>query len=200
MDVLMNGLLLAATLFAGGYCWVLAGRVRELKSLDRGLGGAIVTLTRQIELARGTLEEARASTRENRQDLTQLLARADATTAQLKLAVVAAEEARDRLPEPRLGMLRSAPEPLEPEAEPVTAPVLRAPAPEMATSTPARAEARLDSVGRVAVADLLPKPRVLPPLESPLRPRAGREAGPSSGGGSEADLIEALSALASGRS
>ena len=66
MDVLMNGLLLAATLFAGGYCWVLAGRVRELKSLDRGLGGAIVTLTRQIELARGTLEEARASTRENR--------------------------------------------------------------------------------------------------------------------------------------
>ena len=30
MDVLMNGLLLAATLFAGGYCWVLAGRVREL--------------------------------------------------------------------------------------------------------------------------------------------------------------------------
>lgn len=97
-------------------------------------------------------------------------------------------------------MLRSAPEPLEPEAEPVTAPVLRAPAPEMATSTPARAEARLDSVGRVAVADLLPKPRVLPPLESPLRPRAGREAGPVSGGGSEADLIEALSALASGRS
>lgn len=144
MDVLMNGLLLAATLFAGGYCWVLAGRVRELKSLDRGLGGAIVTLTRQIELARGTLEEARASTRENRQDLTQLLARADATTAQLRLAVVAAEEARDRLPEPRLGMLRSAPEPLEPEAEPVTAPVLRAPAPEMATSTPARAEARLE--------------------------------------------------------
>ena len=48
MDVLMNGLLLAATLFAGGYCWVLARRVRDLKSLDRGLGGAIVTLTRQI--------------------------------------------------------------------------------------------------------------------------------------------------------
>ena len=52
MDLLMNGLLLAATLFAGGYCWVLARRVRDLKSLDRGLGGSIVTLTRQIELAR----------------------------------------------------------------------------------------------------------------------------------------------------
>ena len=200
MDVLMNGLLLAATLFAGGYCWVLAGRVRDLKSLDRGLGGAIVTLTRQIELARGTLEEARASTRENRQDLTQLLARADAATAQLRLAVSAAEEARDRLPEPRHAMLRSVPETLDADDEPATAPVLRAPAPEATATPPARAEARLDSVGRVAVADLLPKPRVLPPLESPLRPRAGREAGPASGSGSEADLIEALSALASGRS
>ena len=52
MDLLMNGLLMAATLFAGGYCWVLARRVQDLKSLDRGLGGSIVTLTRQVELAR----------------------------------------------------------------------------------------------------------------------------------------------------
>ena len=35
MDLLMNGLLMAATLFAGGYCWVLARRVRDLKSLDK---------------------------------------------------------------------------------------------------------------------------------------------------------------------
>ena len=69
MDVLMNGLLLTATLFAGGYCWILSRRVRDLKSLDTGLGGAIVTLTRQIELARGTLEEARTATREKARDL-----------------------------------------------------------------------------------------------------------------------------------
>ena len=31
MDLLMNGLLMAATLFAGGYCWVLARRVQDLK-------------------------------------------------------------------------------------------------------------------------------------------------------------------------
>ena len=60
MDLLMDGLLMAATLFAGIYCWVLARRVEALKSLDQGLGGAIVTLTRQIELARTTLDEARA--------------------------------------------------------------------------------------------------------------------------------------------
>ena len=40
----MNGLLIAGTLFAGLYCYVLAGRVRALKSLDSGLGGSIVTL------------------------------------------------------------------------------------------------------------------------------------------------------------
>ena len=28
MDLLMNGLLMAATLFAGGYCWVLADGCR----------------------------------------------------------------------------------------------------------------------------------------------------------------------------
>ena len=60
MDLLMNGLLMAATLFAGGYCWVLGRRVQDLKSLDRGLGGSIVTLTRQIELAR---DDARGGAR-----------------------------------------------------------------------------------------------------------------------------------------
>ena len=83
MDLLMNGLLMAATLFAGGYCWVLARRVRDLKSLDSGLGGAIVTLTRQVELARTTLDEARASSRDTRQDLSQLVARADGAAGQL---------------------------------------------------------------------------------------------------------------------
>lgn len=77
MELLTNGLLLAATLFAGGYCWVLARRVRELKSLDRGLGKSIVTLTRQIELARTTLEESRNAAKVSRSDLKDLIAKAD---------------------------------------------------------------------------------------------------------------------------
>src|SRR6188472_3743464 len=93
MDLLMNGLLMAATLFAGGYCWVLARRVRDLKSLDSGLGGAIVTLTRQVELARTTLDEARAASRDTRQDLTQLISRADGTAGQLRLLIAAAPAA-----------------------------------------------------------------------------------------------------------
>lgn len=90
MDLLMNGLLTVATLFAGGYCWVLARRVRDLKSLDRGLGGAIVTLTRQIELARTTLDEAKSSSTASKEELQHLVARADAAAMQLRLLLAAA--------------------------------------------------------------------------------------------------------------
>ena len=186
MDVLMNGLLLAASLFAGGYCWVLARRVHELKSLDRGLGGAIVTLTRQIELARGTLEEARAATRDNKQDLTQLIARADSATTQLKSVLAAARDAELRAAY-QARQTGSAAQPA-PEASPAppqrdeAAPVRLAVLPKEETS-PARAEA--------AVEDFVPKPRSLAALESPLRPRAPKEAPRS-----EEDLIEALSAIA----
>ncbi len=103
MDLLMNGLLMAATLFAGGYCWVLARRVRELKSLDSGLGGSIVTLTRQVELARTTLEEARTASRDTRQDLAQLVAKADGAAGQLRLLIAAAP-----VPPPAAGRPRRA--------------------------------------------------------------------------------------------
>ena len=101
MDLLMNGLLIAATLFAGGYCWVLARRVRDLKSLDSGLGGAIVTLTRQVELARTTLDEARAASRDTRQDLAQLVAKADGSAGQLRMLIAAAPAPPPRPRAPR---------------------------------------------------------------------------------------------------
>lgn len=98
MDLLMNGLLLAATAFAGTYCWILSRRVRELKSLDKGLGGAIVTLTRQVELARTTLEEAKSSSKGSRDDLSQMVQKADAAAQQLRLLIAASQ--RTPAPQP----------------------------------------------------------------------------------------------------
>lgn len=189
MDVLMNGLLLAGTLFAAGYCWVLARRVHELKSLDRGLGGAIVTLTRQIELARGTLEEARAATRDNKQDLGQLIARADSATAQLKSVLAAARDVELRAAyQSRFAGSAAQADTETPPAprqrdEPVQASPVRLAILPKEEPNPARTEA--------AVEDFVPKPRSLTPLESPLRPRTPK--GPPR---SEDDLIEALSAIA----
>ena len=181
MDLLMNGLLMAGTLFAGGYCWVLARRVRDLKSLDSGLGGAIVTLTRQVELARTTLEEARASSRDSRIELSQLIARADGAAGQLKLLIAAAP----------------APAPILPAAPPaavapaaalhVVVEPLPAPEPVPASTPP---EPKVE-----AAPPDIPKPRALAPIENPLRRARPAAPGPMR---SEDEILEALRALAGG--
>lgn len=150
MEFLMNGLLLAATCFAGTYCWVLARRVRDLKSLDKGLGGAIVTLTRQVELARATLDEARNSSRDTKLELSKMVQQADTAANHLRLLIAAA---------PHAAPVRPAPEPAAAMAEPLAAvrrdPLLTAVAPEV--ETPAAAQIRL-----------APRPRpVVPPTISP---------------------------------
>jgi hypothetical protein len=193
MDLLMNGLLIAATLFAGGYCWVLGRRVQDLKSLDRGLGGSIVTLTRQIELARTTLDEARGASQETRADLERLVGRADAAANQLRLLIAAAPVGA---PEPRRPPVAEAPaagRPVGLPEMPDLSALLEAPdlkpeqQPEPARAAPAMA---------VNLADV-PKPRALAPVENPLR-RAKGLARPAAAEApvSEDAILDALSALA----
>jgi hypothetical protein len=165
---------------------VLGGRVRELKSLDKGLGGAIVTLTRQIELARTTLDEARASSKDTRQDLAQLIARAEGAAAQLRLLLAAAPAAA-------------------PQAAPAAAPTPTPPAPVAAAAPQPPAPAAVPHIRAVpdpvpeeppaAQPADIPKPRALVPIENPLRRRDDPD-GPQA---SEDDILEALSALAGGR-
>ena len=204
MELMMNGLLMAATLFAGGYCWVLGRRVQDLKSLDRGLGGSIVTLTRQIELARATLEDARGASKETRADLDQLIGKADAAANQLKLLIAAAP------------VYPSSPRPAAVTA-PVTSPVSGQvavtearlvglpPMPDLAElmraaepRTPPPAEPAPDPVGAVAMnLSEVPKPRALAPVENPLR-RARGAAARAPAEPSEDAILEALTVLAGG--
>jgi sRNA-binding protein len=94
MQVIMDGLLFAATLFAGTYCWVLARRVRALGDLDKGLGGAITTMNRQIEQARAALAEARGSSRESRAELKALIEEAEDAAHQLRALLAALHGAK----------------------------------------------------------------------------------------------------------
>lgn len=129
MELLMNGLLMAATLFAGGYCWVLSRRVKDLKSLDKGLGAAIVTLTRQIELARTTLEELRNKEKTGRKELQSLITKAqDSADALVRVTHSARDAERNlRFQIAQAGeRMRHAATP-EPEA-PATAPAAARPA------------------------------------------------------------------------
>ncbi|TPE53830.1 hypothetical protein [Amaricoccus solimangrovi] len=169
MGVLTDGLLLAATLFAGTYCWVLARRVDALRDLDRGLGGAITRLTRQIELARATLDEARAGTRASRQDLAQLSARAEAAAGKLRLLLAAVNE------------------PDAPDSAGATPPPDSAP-PAPPRPAPLRATRDCPPAADLSTAPV-PKPRGLP---ATLRPRTPAEEK------GEAEILAALGALAGG--
>lgn len=203
MDVMMDGLLLAASLFAALYCWVLSRRVRALQSLDAGLGGAIVTLTRQIELARVTLEEAKSGARETRQDLAELTARADAAAAQLRLLLAAVERAPAPTP-------ARAPVPVEPPAarrqEPAGPRLAPDPAPDSVLES--RREAAPEPLHE-PVQDRVREPRAAGPEEDPAsvpKPRRAlsigglmrRRAPAGEADPADEDVVAALAALAGG--
>ena len=189
MTVIMDGLLVAATIFAGSYCWVLSRRVRALMDLDKGLGGAITTMTRQIEQAKLALDEAKAAGRGNREELQALIGKADAAAAQLRMLMASQREA-DR---PRSLRTRS-------DAEPRSRSVLdeiadeeaQAPRAELSAAerpVPRRAERPLDD-------DPTPKPRAVVSFDSILRkPLAPKPRGKSS----EDEILAALSAMAGPR-
>lgn len=161
MALLTDGLLLAATLFAATYCWVLARRVDALKDLDKGLGGTIVRLTRQIELARATLDEARGDARDGRQDLARLSARAEAAAEQLRLLLAAVNDPNGS--EAPATAVRS-----------VSARAARDPAPGgRAPSSSARSASALAAPGSAARASSA-RPSATPPLQSaPAGTRSG---------------------------
>ena len=189
MGLLMDGLLMAASLFAGAYCWVLARRVKDLKDLDKGLGGSIVNLTRQIELARATLDEARNSAKDTRHDLSQLSARAEAAAAQLRLLLATVkppETAPVAPPAPRTESPRAA----APLSLPETVE-----APRAASAPETRPEPRIEAPApRAATAPDIPKPRAMPPLSGLLR-RAKPEAPVVR---DEDEILETLRAIAGG--
>lgn len=181
MQLITDGLLVAGALFAGIYCWVLSRRVLALKNLDSGLGGAITQMTRALEDARRALEEAKTSNREGRQELRELINRADAASGQLRILLAAG---RDLAP-PAAASTETEPAeswPTEPVAE-------RLPEP-----APPKTRETEDGTADLAGGDTtpIPKPRRVFPVEA-LRPR--QLAAPLD----ERDLLAELASLATGR-
>lgn len=92
MDIITDGLLIAGALFAGIYCYVLGQRLRTLRDLRSGVGGAIVGMTRALEDARRTLDEAKATSRESNQELRDLIGRAESVAGQLRILLAATRD------------------------------------------------------------------------------------------------------------
>lgn len=96
MDLITDGLIIAAAAFAGTYCHVLARRVRALRDLESGIGGAITRMTRALEDARRALGDAKSANRECHNELRALIGRAEAASGQLRILLAATRD----LPEP----------------------------------------------------------------------------------------------------
>ncbi|MEO1291237.1 MAG: hypothetical protein AAFV62_00175 [Pseudomonadota bacterium] len=76
MDMIADGLTIAAALAAVFYCWSLNRKLAALKDTDQGLGASIKTLAETVEKARTTLAEAKTNAREEQSRLASLIAQA----------------------------------------------------------------------------------------------------------------------------
>ncbi len=169
MDIITDGLLVAGALFAGTYCLVLAHRVRALKDLRSGVGGAIMGMTHALEDARRALEETKAASRDGNKELRELIARAEAASGQLRILLAAT---RDLPPGPAESRVRDAmPDLAEAPDDDGTAAgsAVSKPRPSPLPLGPAR-----------AVEDPGPTlPRSLGPAPQPISPRGSRHGAPA---------------------
>ena len=84
MDLIADSLLIGGAIAAAFYCWVLSVRVRSLKDLDKGLGGAIAGLSRQVDEMQTTMKAAKSFSEGSKAELEQLAQRAERASAQLE--------------------------------------------------------------------------------------------------------------------
>jgi hypothetical protein len=218
VTLIIDGLLVAAAVFAGTYCFVLARRVRALKDLDTGIGGAITRMTQALEEARRALEQAKSAGREEHRDLRQLVGRAEVASAQLRVLLAATRDLPEPVapPSPRKAPASDAPAPpdgvnREGDAD---APAARSEAPKRASgrgpevSEPgawapaaapgARAPGRrgADHPETAPTDDIVPRPaRLVRPTDALLRARM--PASPVAVPTGEADLLASLADFAS---
>ncbi|MCB6177933.1 hypothetical protein LHP98_07290 [Rhodobacter sp. Har01] len=87
MDLISDALLLAASVGAAVYCYVLASRLRKFTTLEDGMGGAIAVLSAQVDDMTKALEKAQGVAGSSEKRLEDLTARADVMAKRLELLV-----------------------------------------------------------------------------------------------------------------
>ena len=95
MEFIADGLLLAGTMAATFYCYILARRVRRLTDLDAGLGGAITALSRQVEGMTASVDIAKQVTGASAKELVGMTARAEIAAGRLELLLATLHESTE---------------------------------------------------------------------------------------------------------
>lgn len=92
MELIADGLLIAAASTAALYCWVLSRKLNDLRNLDQGLGGAIASLSAQVEETRASLVDAKAATQERSKHMGELTSRAEIAAGRLEMLLASVHE------------------------------------------------------------------------------------------------------------
>lgn len=100
MEFIADGLLIAAASTAALYCWVLSRKLNDLRNLDKGLGGAIASLSAQVDETHASLIEAKKSTQERTRQLSELTSRAEIAAGRLEMMLASVHEGEDKRPVP----------------------------------------------------------------------------------------------------
>jgi len=145
MQLIADGLLIAAAATAAIYCYVLSQRLSALSQLDSGLGAAIAGLSDRIELTRVSLAETKSTTTDMTRELQALTARAEIAASRLELLLATLPDGMGgsemtRKPDAASGQAESS------RAKQAKVPAVRNSAPDPAV---APAEAQINT-GRVA--------------------------------------------------
>lgn len=96
MSIISDILLIAGTLGAGFYCYVLSRRLSRFTDLEKGVGGAVAVLSAQVDDLTRTLNKAQGSAKTSVSTLNEVNARAEAAAGRLELLVASLHD----LPEP----------------------------------------------------------------------------------------------------
>ena len=92
MTFIADALLLLAAISAAIYCRILAIRLRALSNMDAGVGGAISTLSEQVDTLKTTLAAVSAGNEESAKRIIVLTTQADAAARRLELLLASLHE------------------------------------------------------------------------------------------------------------
>lgn len=98
MELIADGMLIAAAATAALYCWILSRRLNALRDLDKGLGGAIAGLSAQVDETRASLADAKSVTHTRSRELGELTARAEIAAGRLEMLLAALHEGGTQRP------------------------------------------------------------------------------------------------------
>lgn len=169
MDLIADGLLIAATSLAAIYCVVLSRRLRALKNLDKGLGAAIAGLSREVDSMQTTLRDAKRVAQASSGDLRVLTKRAETAAGRLELLLAAMHDSETGGIAPRSAASTARPVRRTPQTTAASAVATRAPDPAHRSDPASVVAARPSPELRTETRELPqahPAPEPAPPLRA----------------------------------